>query len=202
MGYLDDSDNDSCSGSDGEYDLVAELPSKKNKGKKKGSPVSVTEGDIDQRLAAVMKLKDEYGVTQEEEKANKEKAIHQKEMQEQRELQKQKEQEATEGMNEEEKIQYRKERALSMMNKIKIKHDAMKDSSGHTEESTSTVAPEEEDEMAEFKRLKALKEAKKKKRAGRSKSPKRSTSDAHKADRPKSLSKSPMRRAKSEGTPV
>ena len=193
MGILDDSDSD-YSGSDGEY----VLPTKTRKG---SSTSSVLEGDIDQRLAALMKLKDEMGVSAEEAKALKEKEKHQRSLQEERARQKQKEQEAIDGMNDEEKIQYRKERAFSLMNKIKIKHEAMKDNSlsesGHTEDSTSHDE-EEEDDMAEFKRLKALKEAKKKKKKD-GKSGK--TSKRHSDNRGKSsTSKSPMRRTQSEGT--
>ena len=107
---------------------------------------SVLEGDIDQRLAAVMKLKDAMGIgiSKEEVEAAKAKEAHKKAIHEERALQKEKEEQVLKKMTTDEGIQYREERDFSMMNKIRAKHDSqshtgMKDSSHNSVSESGTV---------------------------------------------------------------
>lgn len=199
MGILDDSsDESSLSDYGSEDEGVGDLPFSKNN----QSTSSVLEGDVEERLATLMKLKDDMGISKKEEKEMKEKEAHKKTLLEERAAQQQKEHDAVKDMDPNERIHYRKARAFSMMNKIKLKHDTMKQDisdSGHTCDTEDTSHTEEEDEMAEFKRLKALKEAKKKKKKAGSKNPKRSSegSKSHKNKKP-----GMARRTVSEGAAV
>lgn len=163
MGILDsDSDDDSsvCSVDVKEEKEFTRPPLKRNcSGSSTCSTNSVTDGDVEERLSAIMSLKANIGMEQDPEFLAKEKK--REDIQRAQEEEKEK----LANMTDEERVEWQKHNVGDMMSIIRAKRENSRRNlmDSGTESKGKKPLSKEDDEMAEFRRLK-LKKANSRKR--------------------------------------